>query len=46
MENCRLKKIWLKAVIVWGRKVGLNVGDANNPSIWRLGVNAISNKMR
>ena len=30
----RPKKTWLRAVIEWSRKVGLNVGDANNRSRW------------
>ena len=42
----RPKKTWLKAVIEQSRKVGLNEGDANNPSRWRLGVNTISSMMR
>ena len=42
----RPKKTWLIAVVEQSRNVGLNVGDANNRSRWRLGVNTISRMMR
>ena len=39
-------KTWLKEVIEQSRKVGLNESDANNCSMWRLGVNTISRMIR
>ena len=42
MIRGRPKKTWLKTVVEQSRNVGLNVGDANNRSRWRLGVNTIS----
>ena len=36
----------LRAVVEQSRKAWLTVCDANNCSRWRLGVNAISSKMR
>ena len=46
MKRGRPKKTWLRAVIEQSRKVGLNVGDANNRSRWRLWVDTISSMMR
>ena len=42
----RPKKTWLRKVVEQNRNVGLNASDANNRSRSRLGVNAISSKMR
>ena len=42
----RPKKTWLRKVVEHNRNVGLNASDANNRSRSRLGVNAISSKMR
>ena len=42
----RPKNTWLKTVVEQSRKVGLNVGDANSHSRWRLGDNTISWMMR
>ena len=42
----RQKKTWLRAVVEQSRTVGLNVGNANNRSRWRISVNTISRIMR
>ena len=40
------KETWTNAVVEQSRKVGRNESDANNYSRMRIGVNAISSKMR
>ena len=45
-KRCRPKKTWLNAFVEHSRKLGLNEGDADNRSRWRLGVYAIHSKMR